>query len=376
MTIVNDKMKKTSISSMVCLDIIDFSKKSEAEQLKAKEQLHALINQAVLDIPDKDCLVVDTENGAVITCNGLLESALEDALFIALTIRDEILNSNVGSESPLYLLMAINLGSAQLDKHAQTDQPSKILGDGLEETQRIMSFANPNQILVSRAYYDMASKLTLEIAQMFEKYDMHAYEDDIYAVRRLNEKSVVENAAAALDHIEKPQEVLPEKRSINWHMYALPILLALIMVMVLYKWMLHDKAENQQNTTDVEIAIDENPSPFTIDTLPDPLPEIEPETESNETASSVKSQDKSNTVNKRTETKVKPKPKEKPASSTTDMQAPIDDDQETESLGVEAETIESSEEGDKFTWESIKDSVKTGAEAPCSQAQKALNQCE
>ncbi len=30
---------------------------------------------------------------------------------------------------------------------------------------------------------------------------------------------------------------------------------------------------------------------------------------------------------------------------------------------------------EKSTWDAIKDSVKTGTDQPCSQAQRALNQC-
>ncbi len=370
---MNGKMKKTSISSVVCLDIIDFSKKSKAEQQQIKKQLHTLINQAVLDIPEKDCLVVDTEHGATITCSGPLESALEDVLFIALTIRDEVLNSNVGSETPLYLLMGINLGSVRLEKNSKSDQPPKIIGEGLEEAQRIMSFANPNQILVSRAYYDMASKLTLEVAQMFEKYDMHAYEDDIYAVRRLNEKSTVENAAAALDHIEKPQEGLPEKQSKSWHVYALPVLLALIMLAVLFKWMKHDEANTQAPPSVKDSAVED--SIEHIDTLPDPLPEILPEAETQEEITPNPTQDKPKAVKEKAKTNTKPKAKKKPVSKAKTEETGLGS-QEVGEAEVETTTVESHQGEEKSTWDSIKDSVKSGAESECTQAQKALNQCE
>ncbi len=356
------QMKKTAISSVVCIDIIDFSKKSEAEQQEAKLQLTARVNHAVFDIPENDRVVIDTEQGAIISCSGPLESALEDALFVALTIRDEVLSKNVDSQSPLYLLMAINLGTVR----QTSDKPSaKIQGEGLLEAQKIMSFANPNQILVSRAYYDMASKLTLEVAQMFEKYDMHAYEDDIYAVRRLNEKAVVENAAAALDHIEKPQEEPAPERRFNWHLYFLPALLALMMLIVLFKWMKYDQAESLQDEPNIVAPSVDDTVNFDVDMLPDPLPEIPAEPE--ETVDNTEAEDEAKTAKKQKAAK-KALAAPKPVVEETPVVIEEYDDMDT--------AIETTSEEEKSTWSTIKDSVTSGAEQTCSQAQRALNQCD
>jgi len=100
--IMNDKMNKTSICSIVALDIIDYSKKTGAEQIEIKKQLDNLIDLAVIDIPESDRVIVDMEQGAVVACSGPLEDALEDALFISLTIRDEILKNNAHSLKPKF----------------------------------------------------------------------------------------------------------------------------------------------------------------------------------------------------------------------------------------------------------------------------------
>lgn len=192
---------------------------------------------AVVDIPEQDRRIVDTGHGAIVTCSGALESALEDALFIALTVRDEVLNSNSEGANPIYLLIGINLGSVKVSENANVNEPDQIVGEGLVEAQRIMSFANPNQILVSRAYYDMASKLTLEIAQMFEKYDMHAYEHDIYAVRLLSEKAASVESVPTIPGEIIAEETGEEKSGVNWGIYILPMLLAIAMLYALTKWM-------------------------------------------------------------------------------------------------------------------------------------------
>ncbi len=360
---MNAKMKETAISSVVCIDIIDFPNKSVAEQQEAKLQLAARINHAVFDIPENDRAIIDTEQGAIITCSGPLEGALEDALFIALTIRDEVLSKNIDGNAPLYLLIAINLGAAR------SEADGEVKGEGLSEAQQIMSFANPNQILVSRTYYDMASKLTLEVAQMFEKYDMHAYEHDIYAVRRLNEKSVVENAAAALDHLERPQEEAPIANTFNWQIYFLPTLLALIMIIVLFKWMQHDRTEDIQNGANVQspvVDVTDDTNNFDIDMLPDPLPEIPPEPETDVT----KIQEAGGQENtKKAAKKVQQKPVSKPVVEEETTTVTADQVQEDDAI------LDSSDDGEKSTWDAIKDSVTSGSEQPCTQAQRAMNQC-
>ncbi|HSR02035.1 MAG TPA: hypothetical protein VLM20_04515, partial [Methylophilaceae bacterium] len=229
------------------MDIIDFAKKSKQEQQATKKRLDDLVAHAVIDIPENDRMIVETGHGVVIACSGPLENALEDALFIALTIRDEILSTNTEMVYPLYLLMGINLGSVKIENSVNVNEPPKIIGEGLIEAQRIMSFAKPNQILVSRAYYDMASKLTLEIAQMFEKYDMHAYEHDIYAVRLLNEKAAsLDNAEPFAQNIVSEDEEETESNSVNRSNYLLPIILAIIMLFALTKWMTAEKSSDSE----------------------------------------------------------------------------------------------------------------------------------
>lgn len=365
-------MNKTSISSVVCLDVLDFSKKSKDEQQAIKKQLHQLIDRAVIDIPEKDRMVLDTKNGAIVTCSGALESALEDALFIALTIRDEVLNTNIGTESPLYLVIGINLGSVRLDPNVKAGEAPKVIGEGLIEAQRIMSFANSNQILVSRAYYEMASKLTLEVAQMFEKYDMHAYEHDIYAVRRLNEKSVVENAAAALDHIEKPQEDAVVASTFNWPLYFLPALLALIMFFVLLNWMKSDEAEYMQDQLDTDAPVVEGAGRFGVDVLPEPLPEILPEPIVEGSTSETKTVgEKLSAEKKKPAVKAVKKMKKAPAATVdTAASSPT-----VEPAGQGEAAIEApSRDDDQSTWDTLKE--KGNKKPACSQAQRALNQCE
>ena len=61
--------------------------------------------------------------------------------------------------------MGINLGPVRLvkDLNGQTN----ILGDGINVGQRVMSFADPGQLLVSRSFYEVVSRLSDEYENLF-----------------------------------------------------------------------------------------------------------------------------------------------------------------------------------------------------------------
>lgn len=377
-------MKKTSISSVVCLDIIDFAKKSKLEQQATKKRLDDLVTHAVVDIPENDRLIVDTGHGVVITCSGPLENALEDALFIALTIRDEILNSNTEMEYPLYLLMGINLGSVKVADSVNVNEPPTIIGEGLIEAQRIMSFAKPNQILVSRAYYDMASKLTLEIAQMFEKYDMHAYEHDIYAVRLLNDKAASIDHALPMTQKEMNEEdTEPDANDVNWRNYLLPIVLAIIMLFALTKWMNADNNDNEAQPP-TAITLPDQSAPVisdddnSFDLMNDESDTIEAmetteEKTPQEQADSVKTPVQKSTPKKTSTKKAETALKTEPDSNNSVVVEPkATESKQEEKKEPAAQTTTDSE---KSTWDKFKESIKQGADKECTQAEKALNQC-
>lgn len=377
-------MKKTSISSVVCLDIIDFAKKSTVEQLANKKRLDDLVAQAVVDIPENDRMIVDTGHGTIITCSGPLENALEDALFIALTVRDEILNTNTEIEYPLYLLIGINLGSVKVEESLNINEPPKVLGEGLIEAQRIMSFANPNQILVSRAYYDMASKMTLEIAQMFEKYDMHAYEHDIYAVRLLNERAAsVDNATPITNNETTEDERASESSIVNWRTYILPIILAMIMLFALIKWMNADNSDESQIEPTPTSTLSDQPNTAApeADTSFDLMDEETDKQVTQETGEERSNKEKVKQTNKPLpNTPKKPAPEKAtsaPKTETSASKTAVEQPKSSESkLEVNNEPVpQTSQDEQKSTWDKFKESVKQGATTDCTQAQKALNQC-
>lgn len=186
---MTDRLNKTSICSIVFLDIIDYSKKSDSEQIDDKTFFNELINEAIQNVAPNDRIILDTGDGAAITLMG----APEEALFISLSIRDGILERNKNALQPLLVRIGINLGSIRVMKDLN-DRPN-IIGDGINVAQRIMSFAEANQILVSRSYYEVTSRLTKEITSMFSysgvKQDKHIREHEVYVIKSKDEAAAI-----------------------------------------------------------------------------------------------------------------------------------------------------------------------------------------
>lgn len=177
---MEERGNKTIICSVVFLDIVEYSKKSVSGQISLKERFNAFLSIAIRDVPVNDRIILDTGDGAAISFLG----DISDALHAALSMRSSLLNEGVRMEPPLLVRIGVNLGPVRLVKDIN-GQPN-IVGDGINVAQRVMGFADPGQILVSRSYYDAVSRLSQEYAGMFHyqgsRTDKHVREHEVYAI--------------------------------------------------------------------------------------------------------------------------------------------------------------------------------------------------
>lgn len=203
---MTDRLNKTSICSIVFLDIIDYSKKPVSEQIEDKNLFNDLINEAIKNVAQNDRIILDTGDGAAITLMG----SPEEGLFIALTIRDGILEHNKTHGRNLRVRIGINLGSVRVVNDIN-NRPN-IIGDGINVAQRIMSFADENQILVSRSYFEVTSRLTSEITDMFTyfgvKQDKHVREHEVYSIKAKAENEPMPEAQSAAPRGKPEEEVM------------------------------------------------------------------------------------------------------------------------------------------------------------------------
>jgi class 3 adenylate cyclase len=171
---------RTFICSVVFIDIVAYSKKPVDDQMRLKEQFNAILAGAIRDVAVQDRIVLDTGDGAAIS----FLSDPEEALIAAMGIQGSIRSLPRDNVPLLAVRIGINLGPVKLIKDIN-DNPN-LVGDGINVAQRIMSFASPGELLVSRSYYDVISCLSEDYARLFEyrgaRADKHIREHDIYEV--------------------------------------------------------------------------------------------------------------------------------------------------------------------------------------------------
>ncbi|MGH8739360.1 MAG: adenylate/guanylate cyclase domain-containing protein [Burkholderiales bacterium] len=167
-----ESSSRTLVCSVLFLDIIEYSKKPVAEQLQLKQAFNRSLSTALEQVPQRDRIILDTGDGAAVTFMG----DPEDALFAALTVR------NMAAEVPVRL--GVNLGPVRLVKDLNGQM--NIIGDGINVAQRVMSFARPGQLLVSRSFYEVVSCLSRDYLNLFRhegsRTDKHVREHEVYSV--------------------------------------------------------------------------------------------------------------------------------------------------------------------------------------------------
>jgi hypothetical protein len=171
---------RTFICSVVFLDIVSYSELPVDEQIKLKNQFNIILAEAIKDVAVNDRIILDTGDGAAISFLG----DPEDALFVALSIRDAIVAEACTSAPCLSARIGINLGPVKLVQDINGQR--NLIGDGINVAQRVMSFADPGQVLVSRSYFEVISRLSQEYAKLFHyegsRADKHVREHQVYSV--------------------------------------------------------------------------------------------------------------------------------------------------------------------------------------------------
>src|SRR3954468_2649092 len=163
---------RTLVCSVLFLDLAGYSKLGVGEQIKLKQKFNETLAASLADLEARDRVVIDTGDGAAIA---FLDDP-ERALFAAIAIFD-----NVGE---LPVRMGINLGPVYVAKDINGQE--NVIGDGINVAQRVMSFAQKRELLVSRSFYEVVLLLSGDYASMFQsrgaQADKHNRSHELYAV--------------------------------------------------------------------------------------------------------------------------------------------------------------------------------------------------
>ncbi len=175
-----DTSNRTFVSSILFLDIVEYSKQSVTDQLALKQQFNNLLVDALKHVAASDRIVLDTGDGAAVSFQG----NPEDSLFAGMHMRDAIASLPSDGLPKLEVRFGINLGPVRLIK--DINGQLNIIGDGISVAQRVMSFAEPGCILVSRSYFEVVSRLSDDYAKIFSaagtRTDKHVREHSVYEI--------------------------------------------------------------------------------------------------------------------------------------------------------------------------------------------------
>ena len=180
------KFNRTWLCSVVFIDIVNYSSQSVRQQMEWKQRLNDYLAHAIQSVPEVERVILDTGDGAALCFLG----DPEVAMFCALTLRASLAQDEPQQKHPMHARIGINLGPVKLVRDINTNLNA--IGDGINIGQRVMSFAGPNQILVSRSYFEVISCLSEDYSVLFKyegiKKDKHVREHAVYELTPPGEK--------------------------------------------------------------------------------------------------------------------------------------------------------------------------------------------
>ncbi len=204
------QLNRTFIGSVLFIDIVGYSMRTVPEQIAMKELFNTLLADAIQNVAASERIMVDTGDGAGIAFLG----DPEDALFAALSLRDAIDTGKAAIGDPGFVRMGINLGPLKIVR--DINGHTNMIGDGVNDAQRVMSFSEPGQVMVSHSYYDIISRFSHDYTQLFvyegTRHDKHVREHEVY---RFGPVAANENLADKLRDRSRARHVEPEDSGIS-----------------------------------------------------------------------------------------------------------------------------------------------------------------
>ena len=381
---MTDQVNIISICCTVFFDINEHSKKSGSDQIGFKNNADNIISIAFKYIGQSNRIILIHRNGAAIAYMG----SPDDAMLMAMDIRNQILIVNKLDSTPSTICIGIHLEPVRLV--TDFNEQFCTVSDCIRAAKRLMRRAKPNEILVSRAYYENTAPSTQQISIVFNsaclKHENHVLEYDAHQVNLNKNLIPVFNQPLSLDHQKmltenhKQPESTKFLRAIN--KYAVACLLCLLALSALVKLAIapestavvspHKTVENlaqekklktqnpntlatKSNTTLVEESRNDKKAPIVEKLIQEAeqekVQELVQESEQEKVThkKSVQKNVKTNHVKKN----VEQKPEKR-----------ID----TTAKNNKAKEI--------ISWKVLKDSIRQGQKHECTQAEIALNQCD
>lgn len=169
---------RSTIATVLFFDVVGYTKQSVNKQIEVKKQFNQLLSDCLEAQGGDDRIILDTGDGAAI---GFLQHP-EDALKVAMQFRNTVTANGHRDFPNMKVRTGIHLGPVNIIR--DVNGQNNMVGDGINDAQRVMSFAGVDQILISRSFYDFVSRLSDEYTDLFEyrglQQDKHGREHPVY----------------------------------------------------------------------------------------------------------------------------------------------------------------------------------------------------
>lgn len=164
--------ERTLICSVVFADLVEHTRKPVEAQAASKRRFNAHLAESLAGIAAAERILLDTGDGAAI---GFLADP-EDALYAAIAIRGGMDASGADDAAADHIRDALRIGIniGPVKRLYDVNGHANLVGDGINFAQRVMAFAQPGEILVSRSFRDVITCLSTEYAEMFRYLGAHA----------------------------------------------------------------------------------------------------------------------------------------------------------------------------------------------------------
>jgi len=173
----SSSQRRNLLCTIMFLDLVGYSARSVDDQVALKRLFNELIAKALKGVPEETRIAIDTGDGAAICFLGDPEEALHSAMLLR-----DLLGQRYGSL--LSARIGLHMGPVRII--SDINDRVNVVGDGINVAQRVMDFAQGDQVLVSRSYYDVISRITDDTADLFQylgQYeDKHGRLHEVYAV--------------------------------------------------------------------------------------------------------------------------------------------------------------------------------------------------
>lgn len=169
---------RSTSATVLFIDVVGYTKQTVNEQIRLKKQFNQLLSDCLKAQGDGGNIILDTGDGAAV---GFLQHP-EEALEVAMRFRESVMSGQRGDHRGPKVRIGIHLGPINVVK--DVTGRSNMVGDGINDAQRVMGFAGVDQIYISRSYYDFVSRLSDEYASLFKyrgsQKDKHGREHQVY----------------------------------------------------------------------------------------------------------------------------------------------------------------------------------------------------